>query len=353
MDYAEGLALLARGGPRGGRRLPRPRHLLDAGGRPRARLLLLLRRAAGHAHGSRPGARRAHGRQRVGRAPARPDLPPLRRGAQRAQDRARDRRAGGAARRSRRPASWWRRSRPPCPPPCRRSFGGGPPGQAGLPGDPDRGQRRARLARPRAAAGLGPAAPRRPLRRDLVPLARGPARQALPGRARPRLHLPAGLPGLRLRARARGRAADRPRRSRRPRARWRTTRARSPAGCARPAGSRPGRAPDGPRRRRRSSRAPARSAPGSRRPPRRARDGRARAAADQARLGARSPAPGADGAAPDGPRRAPGARIARAARVTRRSARACSTPCSRAAPGSPWSASCSPASSSSTSTCCR
>ena len=34
-------------------------------------------------------------------------------------------------------------------------FGGGHPGQAHLPGDPDRRQRRARLARPGAAAGLG------------------------------------------------------------------------------------------------------------------------------------------------------------------------------------------------------
>ena len=49
---------------------------------------------------------------------------------------------------------------------------------------------------------------RRPPGRDLLPLARGPARQALPRRPRPRLHLPARAPGLRLRARARGRAAD-------------------------------------------------------------------------------------------------------------------------------------------------
>ena len=49
---------------------------------------------------------------------------------------------------------------------------------------------------------------RRPPRRDLLPLARGPPRQALPGRARPRLRLPARAAGLRLRPRARGRAAD-------------------------------------------------------------------------------------------------------------------------------------------------
>ena len=39
-------------------RLPRPRHVLDAGRHARARLLLRLRRAARHADGPRPGARR-------------------------------------------------------------------------------------------------------------------------------------------------------------------------------------------------------------------------------------------------------------------------------------------------------
>ena len=53
-----------------------------------------------------------------------------------------------------------------------------PPGQAHLPGDPDRRQRRARLARRRAAAAWEHAADRRPLRRDLLPLARGPARSS-------------------------------------------------------------------------------------------------------------------------------------------------------------------------------
>ena len=42
-----------------------------------------------------------------------------------------------------------------------------------------------------AAARLGAAARGRRARGDRLPLARGPARQALPGRARPRLHLPA------------------------------------------------------------------------------------------------------------------------------------------------------------------
>ena len=52
----------------------------------------------------------------------------------------------------------------------------------------------------RAAARLGPAQPRRPLRRDRVPLARGPTREAVPGRSRPRLRLPARTARLRLRA---------------------------------------------------------------------------------------------------------------------------------------------------------
>ena len=53
---------------------------------------------------------------------------------------------------------------------------------------------------------------RRPPRRDLLPLARGPAGQAVPRRQGARLRLPARASGLRLRPRARGRAADPPRR---------------------------------------------------------------------------------------------------------------------------------------------
>ena len=59
-----------------------------------------------------------------------------------------------------------------------------PPRQAHLPGAAHRRQRRARPARRRAAAGVGGAARRRPPRRHLLPLARGPARQALPRRPR-------------------------------------------------------------------------------------------------------------------------------------------------------------------------
>ena len=78
-------------GPAGGPALYGPRHLLDAGGRAGARLLLLLRRAARHAHGHRAGARRAHDRERVARGAAGGDDPRVRRGALRAPHRARDR----------------------------------------------------------------------------------------------------------------------------------------------------------------------------------------------------------------------------------------------------------------------
>ena len=50
-----------------------------------------------------------------------------------------------------------------------------------------------------AAGGARDAAARRPPRRHLVPLARGPDRQGLPPRAGARLHVPARLPGLRVR----------------------------------------------------------------------------------------------------------------------------------------------------------
>ena len=83
-----------------------------------------------------------------------------------------------------------------------------------------------------AAAGLGRAADRRPLRRDRLPLARGPAGEAVPRRQGDRLRLPAGAAGLRLRPRARGRPADPARGRARARRRSRTTRARAPPTCA-------------------------------------------------------------------------------------------------------------------------
>ena len=58
----------------------------------------------------------------------------------------------------------------------------GASGEARLPGAAHRRQRRARPARGRAARGARDAAARRPARRDLLPLARGPDREAVPRR---------------------------------------------------------------------------------------------------------------------------------------------------------------------------
>jgi len=72
-------------------------------------------------------------------------------------------------------------------------------GEAGLSGAADRGQRRARLARRCAARGTRDAAAGRPPCRHLLPLPGGPDREAVPPRARARVHVPARLPRLRLR----------------------------------------------------------------------------------------------------------------------------------------------------------
>ena len=82
-------------------------------------------------------------------------------------------------------------------PPHRRT-----PGPPGLPGHPDRRQRGARPAGDRPRRRPRPAAPRRALRRHLLPLGRGPAGEVdlHPGGHR-RLPLPAG-PALRLRRRS-------------------------------------------------------------------------------------------------------------------------------------------------------
>ncbi len=123
-------------------------------------------------------------------------LPPLRRGALRPPDRPRDRTAARqAAVRADRRARRDDQAGDSRAGPVRR----GPSRQARLPGAPDRGQRRARRARAGAARRARDAAAARPPRGDLVPLARGSNRQALPAGRRARLHLPARLPGLRLR----------------------------------------------------------------------------------------------------------------------------------------------------------
>ena len=81
----------------------------------------------------------------------------------------------------------------PAPPPP------DPSGDPRLPGAPDRRQRGARGAPGGSRRRPRPPAPGRPARRPVLPLARGPDRQAvLPGRAS-RLRLPARRAGLRLR----------------------------------------------------------------------------------------------------------------------------------------------------------
>ena len=80
-----------------------------------------------------------------------------------------------------------------------------PPGQAHVPGDPDRGQRRAAPSSTRRSRSRwGVAEGRRPRRRAHLPLARGPPRQALLRREGARLHLPARPARVRVRKHARG-----------------------------------------------------------------------------------------------------------------------------------------------------
>ena len=75
----------------GRHRLHGPRRLVDAARPPRARLQLRLRRPARHAHGSRARGHRRRSRQHAVRGRAHGRLPPLRRGALRAQHRPRRR----------------------------------------------------------------------------------------------------------------------------------------------------------------------------------------------------------------------------------------------------------------------
>ena len=83
-------------------------------------------------------------------------------------------RSSPLARSTRRPGSprWSPRA---IPAPARRT--GRSPGQAHVPGDPDRGQRRARRVAGRARPRDRRARARRPTRRAVVPLGRGPDRQ--------------------------------------------------------------------------------------------------------------------------------------------------------------------------------
>ena len=160
------------------------------------RLLLCRRRAARHAYGSvrrRVGARP---RERCLGARSDEDVPPVRRGAVREADRARHRLpAARAAVRADERARRHDQGRDP----GAGTLRGRASGQAGVPGAPDRRQRRADRTRGCTSGGGRPPAPGRPDRRHQLPLARGPDREALPPRSGARLHLPARLPDLHVR----------------------------------------------------------------------------------------------------------------------------------------------------------
>ena len=94
--------------------------------------------------------------------------------------------------------------------PGRRPAHRRPPGQAHVPGHPHRGQRRARRPARRPRRGDRGHQARRPDRRALVPLRRGPHRQGALPRGHRRLRLPA-RPAVRVRRRAD--RAPRPRRA--------------------------------------------------------------------------------------------------------------------------------------------
>ena len=160
---------------------------------------------------TRQELRRRRPRQRVAGVADRPGPAPLRRGALRRRDRPRDRPPPPAAAR---PPSWSPRSRPGCRPRPASAPATRPSAASRRSGSPSTASsRRSSEALPLA---WEHAAGRRPLRRDLLPLARGPAGEAVPRRQGARLHLPARAARLRLRPRARGRAADPPRGRARP-----------------------------------------------------------------------------------------------------------------------------------------
>ena len=147
-----------------------PRDLLAAARHLGARLLLLLRRAARHAHGPGAAAERARGRQRVAGEAARGDDPRVRRGAPRALDRRRDRPPPA---RWRRPASWSRRSAPRSRPPTGSAAATPPSAPSRRSGSPSTASSSRSTAASRPAWDAAPR--RRPAGRDLLPLARGPA----------------------------------------------------------------------------------------------------------------------------------------------------------------------------------
>ncbi len=194
-DFAVVLTQLAAERRQGGRDPARPRHLVDAGRPARARLLVRDGRTPRHADGSLVGDHRRGDRQHVGRARAGDDLPPLRGGALRGADRPRDR---ASARRAALHADGRARGHDQARDPDTGEVRRGASGEAGLPGAPHRRERRAGPARGGVARGARDASAGRAARRDLLPLPRGPDREAVRRRAGEGLHVPAGLPRLRL-----------------------------------------------------------------------------------------------------------------------------------------------------------
>ena len=111
-DFAAGADAARRRGAHRRPRLPRPGHVLDAGRPARARLLLRLRRAAGHAHGPVVSHFRPRGRQHLG---ARASWPRSSATSARSATRTASPARSSAAGRSTRPSSWWTRSPPRSP----------------------------------------------------------------------------------------------------------------------------------------------------------------------------------------------------------------------------------------------
>ena len=134
-------------------RLPRPRHVLDAGRPARARLLLRLRRAAGHAHGP-DGARSARATPSTpGSAASSPrSSATTARSATPTASHARSSGARGSSDRAR-PSSSWTRSPPPSPRP--RASRGGHPAKRTFQGLRIAVNDELGADRRRAAAGLG------------------------------------------------------------------------------------------------------------------------------------------------------------------------------------------------------
>ena len=283
----------ARRGRPGRHGLPRPRHVLHAGRHARARLLLRLRRAAGHAHGPRPAAHRRGHPQHLGPAPDRARAARLRGGALRGPDRADDRPPAAAHDDVRARRRDHRRH------PRARAVRGRAPGQADVPGHPHRRQRRAGPARRRAAARVGAArgrtagwrpSPSTRSRTGASSASWPSARRA--ASARPTC--PCAAAGARPRPSWSSAAPSSP-----PRARWTATRARSPPGCGRRASWR--------RRREVGDRPPALA--------RRAARGGASRSARRRRT---RPAPASPAPARRGPRPAPAPARRRAAALPRR-----------------------------------